>query len=194
MKIVLASASPRRAMLLRQIGVDFVVKESRFAELTAEKLPPEELARQNAIGKAVSVYRDGSPPVLAADTAVAIGNEVFGKPCGTSDAMDMLRRLSGREHRVITGVCLIYRGKQYCLSETTRVLLRLLTEGEIAAYVATGESFGKAGSYAIQGLGALLVKKIDGCYSNVVGLPLMCVVELLKEAGINFAYKKSAAG
>jgi septum formation protein len=193
-KILLASASPRRKALLEQIGLDFAVVESDFAEFPAQAFPPAELVRKNAQGKAAGAKSTESSPVLAADTVVAIDGVALGKPGGEKEAAAMLKRLSGRRHQVLTGVCLRSQGKEWAFVETTDVYLREIGGEEIAAYAATGEPFGKAGAYAIQGVGALFVVRVDGCYFNVVGLPLAGLFNLLKEAGIAFEYKKTAAG
>ena len=142
------------------------------------------LARAKAQAAADKV---SSGVIIAADTVVVLDDEVLGKPRDESEAAAILARLSGRRHQVITGVCIIDRESERLLtvSEITRVYLRTLSTEEIAAYVSTGEPLDKAGAYGIQGLGALLVERIEGCYYNVVGLPLFRLNLMLKEVGIN---------
>jgi len=188
--LVLASASPRRADLLAQVGVEFEVRASELEEDgPAEGAEPGPVAAGHARGKALSVA--GAMPgrlVLGADTVVVLDGSILGKPDGPEEACEMLRRLSGREHRVITAVVFALGGGEdaVLLAEeqvATRVLFRELSDREIEAYVATGEPLDKAGGYGIQGHGALLVRGIRGCYYNVVGLPLVTVWETLMELG-----------
>lgn len=193
MKILLASASPRRKALLEQIGLDFTVVGSDFEEFPSHMFPPAELVRKNAQGKAAGAKAGEGTPVLAADTVVAVDGLTLGKPGGEKEAAAMLKQLSGRRHQVLTGVCLRSQGREWAFVETTDVYMREIGDEEIDAYAATGEPFGKAGAYAIQGMGALFVARVDGCYFNVVGLPLAGLFNLLKEAGIAFEYKKTAA-
>lgn len=186
MEIILASESPRRAELLKQIGVPFRVVPS----CVEEGQPPQpwregvqELARR----KALAVPAEQGEMVLAADTIVVLGQKVLGKPRDAKEAVDMLKGLSGSCHEVMTGVCLVYyQGAAPQISqgvEITKVSFRRLTEGEIRNYVASGEPLDKAGAYGIQGLGALLVAGIQGCYFNVVGLPLVRTMQLLRNSG-----------
>ena len=185
----LASASPRRAELLKQVGLDFRVLASRVEE---ERRPSEaaasyvkRLARDKAGEVRGRLVAKGarSGLVLGADTVVVLGSKVLEKPKDAADAGAMLARLSGKEHRVMTGVALLPlgAGKAQNVVETTRVRFRKLSAKEIADYVATGEPMDKAGAYGIQGGAAAFVKGITGCYFNVVGLPLARVVELLAE-------------
>ena len=185
--LVLASASPRRRALLAEIGVDFVVD----AAAIDESLPPgrapaaaaAELARRKA--RAVAERRRDGRPVLAADTlVVSADGEVLGKPVDAADARRMLRRLSGTTQSVITGVCLLVLGTEYVDSVATRVTMRALSEDEIEDYVQSGEPFGKAGAYAIQETGDRFVTAVEGSHSNVVGLPVERVTELLHAAGL----------
>lgn len=186
-EIILASASPRRKELLSQAGIPFRVQPSSVDE---EKLKlkgsPGEKAMCLALAKAMDVAgKIGDGLVLGADTIVVVDNEIFGKPADDREAFRMLSRLSGRDHLVITGIALVDAGKgvQKTAYETTRVFFAFLSDDEINAYIRTGEPRGKAGAYAVQGLGALLVDRIEGCYSNVVGLPLMRLRRLLEEFG-----------
>lgn len=183
--LILASASPRRRRLLRQLAVPFVVKPSHIPE-TVDGRPPQALCRRLAKAKAGEVWtRSGPGWVLGADTLVVADGRILGKPADEKEACAMLSRLSGREHRVMTGFALIHPEGGCCHTEavTTRVRFRELGTDEIEAYVRTGEPFGKAGGYAIQGIGAFLVEGICGSYTNVVGLPLCAVVKALCAAG-----------
>ena len=183
--LVLASASPRRKQLLRQIGIPFRTITNRVNEDTVSREPLRN-ARLLAEAKAHAVVEkcEGSW-ILGADTIVVLGRVVLGKPADEDEAFAMLRQLSGREHRVITGFCLVASDAKKFYSEAvvTRVTFRVLTKEEIFGYVATGEPFGKAGSYGIQGIGAFLVKGISGSYTNVVGLPLCALVSALLANG-----------
>ena len=181
--IGLVSASPRRAALLRGAGVPFTVIPPAHGEEIPSGASPEEEAVRFAEEKALSAAGGGEPRILlAADTLVAGEGAPFGKPAGPEEAARMLRALSGRWHRVVTGVCLLDRktGRRETGAETTRVLFRELGAAEIDAYVSTGEPLDKAGAYGIQGRGALLVERIEGCYANVVGLPLVRTRETLR--------------
>jgi len=188
--LVLASASPRRAALLAQVGVAFEVRASDVPE-EADRPGRDagEVAREHARAKALAVARQlPERLVLGADTVVVLGGEVLGKPAGREEARVMLRRLSGREHAVITAVALALgdAGRARLLdehAECTRVRFRELGAAEIEDYVASGEPLDKAGAYGIQGRGALLVRAIEGCYFNVVGLPLSSTWEMLVRLG-----------
>ncbi len=190
MNIILASASPRRKALLEQVGIFPHIQASSFVELEQSSLSPKLLVEQNACGKALAVAKECLPNdvVIAADTVVVLEGLVLGKPCDALAARKMLSALSGKTHEVLTGVSVVYQGREFYALEKTLVSMRDLTVTEIESYVVTGEPLDKAGAYGIQGKGALLVKKIDGCYYNVVGLPLVCLFKLFKEAGINFEY------
>ncbi len=183
--LVLASASPRRKQLLTQIRVPFRTVTNHVREDTLSRDPPVN-ARLLAEAKAHAVIDkcDGSW-ILGADTIVALGRTDLGKPADADEASSMLRQLSGREHRVITGFCLVAPESKKLYSEAvvTRVTFKVLTRKEILGYVATGEPFGKAGGYGIQGIGAFLVRRISGSYTNVVGLPLCALVKALLATG-----------
>lgn len=184
-RIILASSSPRRRELLEAVGCDFEVMVSRADETVPEGTPPEEavvlLARRKCASAAALAPER---VVLAADTLVAIDGVALGKPSSPEDAAAMLRRLSGREHSVFTGVA-VRRGERERYSrEETRVKFRRLDEREIERYVASGEPMDKAGAYGIQLRGALLVEGICGDYPNVVGLPLVLSARLLAEFGV----------
>lgn len=188
MSIILASASPRRQELLTQVGCDFKVITSNIVEDNTQDLPPNELAVLQARAKALDVAAKLSAGdiVIGADTIVILDGQVFGKPADTDDACRMLAGLSGREHQVITGVAIVESGSDKCWTDyaVTTVTIAELTKEEIARYVATGEPMDKAGAYAIQGKGALFVERINGCYTNVVGLPLTTMRNLLEMAGV----------
>jgi septum formation protein len=188
-RFVLASASPRRAELLTAAGIEFDVMPGDVDEVMDVEETPEGYARRLAQLKAEAVKpRAGDRPILGADTIVLVDNEVLGKPADADDARRMLRMLSGREHAVLTAVCLINplaesRKVQTQVSRTT-VEFAPLTAGEIDWYVASGEPMDKAGGYAIQGLASRFVTRINGSYSNVVGLPVSVVYRLCTEAGL----------
>lgn len=188
--LVLASASPRRASLLRQVGVDFEVVPSLVPE-EAPDLPPEQRVEALALAKArrvAALYPRRL--VLGADTLVEVDGRVLGKPAGEGEAAAMLRLLSGRGHRVHTGLALVRGERAETACQTTRVFFRSLAEEEISAYVQSGEPLDKAGGYGIQGLGALLVESIEGDYFNVVGLPLNCLAGLLADFGVSLLGRK----
>lgn len=185
MQVILASASPRRLELLRQIGLDPVVHPADFDEKDGSALEAAQVVLANAEGKcgAVVAVTGDSVPVIAADTVVVIDNVILGKPADAASAKAMLARLSGRRHQVLTGVAVCYGGKRLARVCATDVQFRQLSAEEASAYVATGEPLDKAGAYGIQGRGAVLVEKIDGCYNNVVGLPLSLLYQMLQELG-----------
>ena len=184
MKFVLASSSPRRQELLRNAGFTFEVRPSSVVEAVRPGETPEQFARRAAEEKALDVAAEvpRDTLVLGADTIVVVDGEILGKPRDAADATRMLRRLSGCTHRVLTGVCLVRSPERIeaLRHETTSVTFRGLEEEEIADYVASGEPFDKAGAYGIQGLASKFVTRIEGCYFNVVGLPVALVYELLK--------------
>ena len=183
--LVLASASPRRKRLLRQIGIPFRTLSSRVKEDLLSRDPLMN-ARLLAEAKAQAVVQKCAGNwILGADTIVVLNRAVLGKPSDEDEAFSMLRQLSGKEHRVITGFCLVAPDSKKAHSEAvvTRVTFKALTRREILGYVSTGEPFGKAGSYGIQGIGAFLVKGITGSYTNVVGLPLSALVSALLATG-----------
>jgi septum formation protein len=187
LEIILASKSPRRQELLRQIGVRFQVVPSDITEELTPGAPPETVAVRLASAKARDV--SASHPdriVLGADTIVVAGGEMLGKPENAADARRMLKSLSGRGHEVITGVALVRRstGQEVSGFERTTVYFHSLADEEIERYIATGEPADKAGAYAIQGRAALLISGIAGDYSNVVGLPIPLVGKLLQQFGV----------
>ena len=182
--LVLASSSARRRELLERVGLPLRVRPPSIEERALAAEPPRAAVQRLAHIKALSARRPGEW-VLAADTVVLLDDEVMGKPSDLKEARAMLRRLSGREHEVITGFCLLdARGSEAGGAEvSTRVRFRCLSTAEVTAYVESGEPFGKAGAYAIQGVGAALVRELRGSYTNVVGLPLCEVIEALYQAG-----------
>jgi len=185
-QLILASTSPRRAELLRQIGVDFV---QRAVEID-EAPHPSEIAAQTALRLARSKAEAGcilaanGHPVLAADTLVSFENDALGKPSDREEGLAMLRRLSGRQHEVYTAVALAYAGEVQAFLSVSHVSFRPLTESEIIAYWNTGEPADKAGGYAIQGLAGTFITRLEGSYSGVMGLPLFETAELLRHAGV----------
>ena len=187
-RIILASASPRRKALLEQIGLKFTVDTQAQEDTELAGREPHQLAREISLKKAESVashYPDSI--IIAADTIGVIEGRIIGKPHSESEASAMLALLIGKSHTVITGFTVLdtLTRKAVSRSVETTVHMRRITASEIKAYVQTGEPLDKAGSYAIQGLGAVLVEKIEGDYSNVMGLPLSALAEVLKEFGVN---------
>ena len=173
MNYILASASPRRRELLALAGFCFDVRVSDVEEIVLPGQSADSNARNLAIQKAEAVAADyPNNCVIAADTIVVLDDVILGKPADEADAARMLRLLSGREHRVITGVCIAYKGTRRVFSQETLVRFYPLRDDEIRAYVKTGEPMDKAGAYGIQGKGALLAEGIAGDYFNVVGLPI----------------------
>lgn len=186
-KIILASSSPRRKTLLDQVGLKFDIDPSSYEEDMTLKMEPAKLAEFLSLGKAKDVAkRHDDAIIISADTVVAVGGEIFGKPKTPEKAKYMLEKMSGKSHSVITGFTIIDTGsgKEISKSVETKVYFKNLSEEEINAYIATGEPLDKGGAYAIQGLAALLVEKIEGDYFNVVGLPILALTEELKNFGI----------
>lgn len=186
--IYLASQSPRRADLLRQLGVRFepvgvdVDESTRSGE--AVEAYVTRLARAKAEAARARLGSRASSPILAADTAVALDGVIFGKPGGRSESMEMLRRLSGRSHQVLSAVAVYAAGALHTAVSTSQVSFRAISAAEAAAYWDSGEPADKAGGYAIQGRGAMFVERLEGSYSGVVGLPLYETAQLLRAAGL----------
>ncbi len=203
MRIILASQSPRRQHLLDQLGLQYEVLPSNIEET----MPPSngrpispaqittELARQKAFAIGDRLNKDGMPPpdkliIIGADTIVVLDDKLYNKPNSTAEAKAMLQALCGRTHQVYTGIALLVfdfaKSSMECLteSETSLVTFRTYTEPEIDAYIETGEPMDKAGAYALQGTGAFLIAKVDGCYTNIIGLPLPKVVKMLRAVGV----------
>jgi septum formation protein len=196
MPLVLASASPRRQELLQSAGIEFVAKPANIPELRRDQETAQVFAERMAREKARAVFAEvKSEYVLGADTVVVVAGAaggatgvspvevqlVLGKPENEEDAARMLRLLSGRKHQVITGVCLIGTGFEEVRSETTTVHFSTLSDADIREYIATGEPMDKAGAYAIQGAASRWISNIQGDYSNVVGLPVALVLQMLRD-------------
>jgi septum formation protein len=179
--LILASQSPRRAEILKQAGFDFVIRPAAVDETPLADESPQAHVERLARAKALAVEAGADDIVLGADTIVVIDGCILGKPADAADAARMLQALSGRQHEVITGVCLRRRSGLECGSTVTRVWFAPLSPEEIAAYVASGEPMDKAGAYAIQGLASSYITRIEGSYANVVGLPIDWVSLRLRE-------------
>jgi septum formation protein len=185
--LILASKSPRRSDLFKQAGLTFSIIPSAFDESSLTMSDPESHVKALAKSKAIDISRKHPDSwVLGADTIVRIEDRILGKPGSKDEARSMLKQLSGKTHQVITGYCLCCHTKNKFISETvkTDVRFKTLRDTEIEWYIQTGESFDKAGAYAIQGVGTFLVKSINGSYTNVVGLPICEVMELLINEGV----------
>lgn len=187
MRLVLASASPRRREILSLAGLSFAVEVADINEDVHANEDPVSYTTRLAQEKAAAVFAKlGAPKdviVLAADTTVAVDHHILGKPANSSDAARMLRLLSDRKHQVMTGVAIVSAGSTLSLCETTDVSFAPLTDEDIASYISTGEPMDKAGAYGIQGCAARFIPRIEGDYWNVVGLPLAATCALLKQAG-----------
>ena len=185
--IVLASASPRRKELLALAGLKFTVDAGDYEEDLGLNLKPRDLAKFLSREKARAVsYKYGNALIIAADTFIVFRNELMGKPHTAREAARMLTLLSGKSHAVITGYTVLdtKSGKTVSRSVETKVWFKRLSPAEIRAYVKTGEPLDKAGAYAIQGRGSLIVRKIEGDYCNVIGLPLAALAETLRRFGV----------
>jgi len=180
--LLLASTSPQRRAILAQLGIPFDLVPPRYDEDDAADADPVELVRTHALGKARSVADGAGPrPVLGVDTTVVAGGRASGKPRDAEEAAEMLDALGGATHDVVSGLSLLTPGWEVVEHDVTRVTFRSLTPRDLASYVASGEWEGRAGGYAIQGLGAALVERVEGDYLNVVGLPAATLVRLLAE-------------
>jgi septum formation protein len=186
--VILASASPRRKELLEKIGLKFIVDSSNYPEDIQMNLKPEELVQSFSREKAAAVaLKHPKALIIAADTVGVLRGRIIGKPHTPEEAQKMLQALSGKSHRVITGFTILdsASGKTVTRTVGTLVYFKRLSLEEIQNYVESGEPLDKAGAYAIQGLGAVIIEKIVGDYYNVMGLPLSALAESLKEFGIN---------
>jgi septum formation protein len=183
--LVLASASPRRAHILRALGLAFDVVVSDVDETLLPGEGGAAAAERLARAKAERVAAGEARPVVAADTVVLCDGDVLGKPASPDDARAMLRRLSGRRHEVATGVCVAARGRLWSGLERTGVVFAPLGEAEIDWYAATGEPLDKAGAYHVDGQGALFIERVEGSPSNVAGLPVRLLLTLAREAGLD---------
>ena len=187
--VVLASASPRRRELLKLIGVEHSVVPSNFDETMQPGEEPEAHALRLAVEKAGAVARaHPDSVVIGADTVVVLDGKVLGKPSSHEVARETLRQLNGRTHTVITAVAVAYGGHVRRGAEQVAVTFRRLGDDEVDAYVATGEGMDKAGAYGIQGFGATIVERIEGDFFAVMGLPLVRLVGLLREAGLSYRF------
>ena len=180
MVLVLASQSPRRAEILRQAGIPFLVRPASVDESALPDEDPDEYVRRLAEAKALAVEAAPNETILGADTTVVIGGQMLFKPADAADARRMLETLSGRCHEVLTGICLRRNSRLVRDSARTRVWFGPMTAREIEEYVASGEPMDKAGGYAIQGLASKFIERIDGCYFNVVGLPVALLYRHLR--------------
>jgi septum formation protein len=178
--LILASASPRRHELLLAAGLPHIVRSSSIPEARLPAESPTAFVQRVAEEKARAVVCEPGDTILAADTIVCLGDEVFGKPSDDQDAQRMLRVLSGRDHFVYTGICILSKNRTIQDLATTKVSFAVLTEQEIQEYTRSGETRDKAGAYAIQGWASRFVRQIEGCYHNVVGLPVSLVYSHLK--------------
>ena len=180
--ILLASTSPQRRAILAQLGLPFDVVAPRYVEHDPPEADPVDLVREHAAGKARSVADEAAGrPVLGVDTAVYLDGRVYGKPADSGDAERMLEELSGRTHTVLSGLCLLTPAWELVEHDATAVRFRPLVARDIAAYMASGEWEGRAGGYAIQGLGGRLVERVEGDYLNVVGLPGALLVRVIAD-------------
>ena len=178
--LTLASTSPQRRAILEQLRVPFEVVAPDYVEQDPPDADPTELVRRHAEGKARSAHVEGRV-TLGVDTTVHLDGRVYGKAADADDAVRMLHELAGRTHTVVSGLCLLGAGDDVLAHERTDVMFRNVSEETLAAYVASGEWEGRAGAYAIQGLGGRLIERVDGDYLNVVGLPGALLVSILEE-------------
>jgi septum formation protein len=184
--LILASQSPRRGEILRQAGISFVVRPANVDEAFLPAESPEEYAKRVAQLKAAAIDAGPSDVVLGADTIVVIGGQILGKPQDHADAIRMLQTLSGREHEVLTGICLRHGNDTTIDLAVTRVWFLPLAHKDLEEYVATGEPMDKAGAYAIQGQASKFIQRIQGSYANVVGLPIELVRHHLRKYSDDF--------
>ena len=187
-RIILASASPRRKELLEKIGLKFEVEPSNYAEDMHSRLSPDKLARAISLEKArVVASKHKNAIVIAADTFIVFRGKIMGKPNTEAEARKMLMRLEGKSHSVITGFTIMDTEENKVLTKSVETIIHIknLTPEEIDAYVRSKEPLDKAGAYAIQGLGSVIVERIEGDYFNVIGLPLSALAEGLKEFGVH---------
>jgi septum formation protein len=193
-RVVLASQSPRRRDLLGLIGIDHTTRPADIDESVQVGETPEACVERLARTKAVCIAAlERDAVVIAADTIVVIDDRILSKPADTADAIAMLRALRGRSHVVYTAVCVCWDGRSVAGIEPVQVRVRDLTDAEVDAYVATGEPMDKAGAYGIQGYGATIVERIDGDFFAVMGLPLVRLVRLLAEVGVEYEFGRLRA-
>ncbi|KKP59268.1 MAG: septum formation inhibitor Maf [Candidatus Magasanikbacteria bacterium GW2011_GWC2_34_16] len=187
-KIILASTSPRRKELFGKLGLPFVVEASDYEEDMTLKMPPQKLAKFLSYGKAAVVAKKHkSGIVIGADTFVVFNNHLLGKPKSKAEAKKMLKKLSGKRVDILTGLAIIDvdSGKKINTIDVTKVFIRKLTDQEINNYIASGEPMDKAGAFAIQGLGAVIIKRIEGDFMGAMGLPLFILAKELKKIGVS---------
>ncbi|MBI2687134.1 MAG: septum formation inhibitor Maf [Acidobacteria bacterium] len=182
--LVLASQSPRRKELLERARIPFTVRVADIDESVHPGEAAQSYVRRLAARKAMAVSRAADECILAADTTVVLDGEILGKPEDEADAVRMVRALAGRSHEVITGICLRYRQDLFIDASVTRVDMSPMSAAEIDAYVASGEPMDKAGAYGIQGIASRYITGIEGCYFNVVGLPVSLVCRYLRKIGL----------
>ena len=190
-EVILASQSPRRVAILKQMGIDCVVMPADIDESQLERESPAEYVLRLAKGKALTILNKINQeyqhmPIVAADTTVALGDTIFGKPENDADAIQMLKKLSGTTHQVHTAVAVMFNHQVELALNTTLVEMMPLSDAMIAAYIATNEHADKAGSYAIQGLAGNWIKRIDGSYTGVMGLPVYETAMLLNKIGFQY--------
>lgn len=187
-KIILASTSPRRRELFEKLRLPFTIEESGYEEDMTLKMPPVKLAKTLSYGKALAVAkRHKNGIVIGADTFVALGNQLLGKPKGKADAERMLKKISGKRVDILTGLTVIdiISGKKISVTDITKVYIKKLSQSEINNYIASGEPMDKAGAFAIQGLGAVIIKKVEGDFMCAMGLPLFVLAKELKKLGVD---------
>ena len=190
-RLVLASASPRRARILRELGVRFRVEVSNEDESLHPGEDGAAAVERLARAKGLAVARAETLPVLAADTEVLCDGHILGKPADERDAVAMLRRLAGRAHEVVTGVCVVKGGVARSGVERSVVRFAPMNEEELRWYAATGEPLDKAGGYHVDGKGALFIETVEGSPSNVAGLPVRLLLRLVREAGLELGFPKA---
>ena len=190
-RLVLASASPRRARILRELGVSFRVEVSNQDESLRPGEDGAAAVERLARAKGLAVARTETLPVLAADTEVLCDGHILGKPADERDAVAMLRRLAGRAHEVVTGVCVVAGGVARSGVERSVVRFAPMNEEELRWYAATGEPLDKAGGYHVDGKGALFIETVEGSPSNVAGLPVRLLLRLVREAGLELGFPKA---
>jgi septum formation protein len=185
LKLVLASQSPRRREILERAGFDFTVRVAGVPEEPEAGESPDAYVRRLSRSKALAVRREADEVILGADTVVVLDEHILEKPRDTEDAARMLRMLSGRTHSVLTGICLLHADDVVEDHAETRVHFTGMSERDVAGYIESGEPMDKAGAYAIQGLASKFIDRIEGCYFNVVGLPVALVYSRLRLLGID---------
>jgi len=186
MKLILASGSPRRKELLGYFNFDLEIIKPDVEEIVDENLTPGEVVSSLAHQKAEAVVaKTGSAsPLLAADTIVVLDKQIIGKPIDKNHARKMIQMLSGKTHQVYTGVAILYKERTDIFYVCTDVTFKTISEKEVEDYISTSEPYDKAGSYAVQGIGSFMIEKIDGSYSNVIGLPVKEVIKHLQKIGV----------